>query len=135
MSDVLDLLDGHTLVDDRLIDDRVVVHDWARLVEQHNGLRWRRDVAVDVDVGDVTRLAERPIRPVARRLIKGFNIADTAAAPFGFWWQRRPADVAVVMTPGDPSGTPLAARHPHPADFVIKMPAAIVIGGPTEALI
>ena len=48
--------------------------------------------------------------------------------------QRRPADVIVAFSPGNPGGSPLIARHPNPADAAQTRPTSIMIGGPTERL-
>lgn len=48
--------------------------------------------------------------------------------------QRRPADVIVALSPGNPGRRPFITRHPNPADAAQPRPASVVIGGPTKPL-
>jgi hypothetical protein len=45
--------------------------------------------------------------------------------------QRFPPDILPPMPPEHPSGAPFISRNPHPAEFVIESPTAIVIGHKT----
>ena len=49
--------------------------------------------------------------------------------------QRRPTNVIVALSPGDPGRRPFITRHPNPADSAQARPASVVISRPTEWLL
>jgi hypothetical protein len=62
------------------------------------------------------------------------EIVAVAVDP-GLGRERGPSDVVVAIPPRNPGGSPLGAGHPHPANAAEFRPAAVMIGGPAEALI
>ena len=53
----------------------------------------------------------------------------------GFGGEGGPADVVVVLAPGDPGGGPVFAGDPDPAAVLEESPAAVVVGGPAEGFV
>ena len=49
--------------------------------------------------------------------------------------QRRPTDVIVALTPGNPRRRPFVAGHPDPANVAQAGPASVMICGPTKRLV
>src|SRR5207245_4509651 len=86
----------------------------------------RLDVIPQPGIDQIPRIDEAPPR--------GLD-ADVDAAPVEadpdldahLPGERRPADVAAALMPGDPGGAPLGAGHPDPAVARILVPAAVVI--------
>jgi hypothetical protein len=94
-------------------DDRVAEKDFTLS-------RWQ-DNFPDARRNDVTLTDENPkLRTFA---IFGYHIVGRQGLPTDILPARLPA-----VTPLHPTGAPLRARNPHPAELIVESPTAVMIG-------
>jgi len=120
---------------DDVVDDDVVLDDHRpdilRLLKDVRVLVTKLNHDVEARLEEALRWYEYPVR-LWRLLVGDIDIDREAVACRR---QRRPADMVVAPTPGDPGACPGVPRHPAPADLVLVEPAAIVIDGPRERFV
>ncbi len=119
-----DLVNPYPFVDDPVVLHVDIVVD-GRIVDDGPVALIGKDVTIDVPVLKVRTLDEDPEieGDVERLRIEVDSHSESDAG-----WKRRPAHVLIVRPPGHPSGAPVHARDPKPADVVVHAPAAIVEG-------
>jgi hypothetical protein len=92
------------------------VHD-GRVAEKDFALLPRQDNFGDARGNEVALADEDPkLRTFA---IFGYHVVGG---------QRRPADMLPAVAPLHPTGPPLVARNPHPAELIVESPTAIMVG-------
>src|SRR6202521_6136529 len=132
---LLDVLHRDALVDDAVVDHRVVGDVGGVMDDRHVARRWF-DVGDDVLRQERALLDEAEMRgPEGNFEVDAAESEPEAGAEADLGRQWRPTDVAAAIAPGNPGRTPFVARDPLPAVVGVIGPAAIVIGGPTEGLV
>ena len=86
-----------------------------------------------VEMVDINKTPARPINVEVDVEIRGMQ--TYSAYPFHLWWQWRPTDIVIVVSPGNPGWRPFGSRNPCPAIIIEKSPATVMVNGPSPFVI
>ena len=131
-------LRAHFVIIWSLIHDRRVVvsdiGDVGGLIDNGHVALWREDrglgsLRAEFSCRNKTILIRTDVVIVIGPIVDAGVLIESR-----FRRQRRPADVIVALSPGNPGRGPLIARNPNPTNAAQTRPASVVIGCPTEWL-